>query len=161
MIDTYTVSFFGHRQIENAIVIESKLEKLIVSLLRENTYVEFLVGRDGEFDLLVASVIRRCKRQIRNDNSSLVWVMPYPKADFLDNEENYRNYYDEIEVCANAQEHHYKSAFHVRNSEMIDRSNLIVCCIQHSSGGAWKAMKYAQKQGKDIVNLNDPTEVTA
>ena len=41
---------------------------------------------------------------------------------------------------------------------MADRSNLIVFCIQHESGGAWQTMKYAKKQGISCVNLNDPLE---
>ena len=46
-----------------------------------NEYIEFLVGRDGEFDQLVSSTIRRCKRTIRDDNSSLVLVLPYMTAE--------------------------------------------------------------------------------
>jgi hypothetical protein len=38
---------------------------------------------------------------------------------------------------------------------MIDQSDLVVCCIQHKSGGAYRAIQYAEKQGKKIVNLAD------
>lgn len=158
-MDTYTVSFCGHRQIENTIQVESLLENLVASLLRKNNYVVFLVGRDGDFDLLVASVIRRCKKMVRSDNSSLVWVLPYPKSELLENEEDYRNYYDEIEVCLKSQECHYKGAYRIRNRDMVDRSDLVVCCVQHKYGGAWETMKYAQRQRKCIVCLNKSTEV--
>lgn len=77
-----SVSFFGHRQIDNPLQIESQLEEIISSLLKREEYIEFLVGRDGEFDQLVSSTIRRCKRRIRDDNSALIWVMPYPTAEF-------------------------------------------------------------------------------
>lgn len=96
---TFTVSFFGHRQIEAPFQVESQLEKLISQLLQQNEFVEFLVGREGEFDQLVSSTIRRCKRNIRDDNSALIWVMPYPTAEFRDNESSFLDYYDEIEVC--------------------------------------------------------------
>ena len=66
-ITTYTVSFFGHRVIEDPLRIEHQLERLIRKLLKEKAYVEFLVGRDGEFDQIVSSTIRRCKREYRND----------------------------------------------------------------------------------------------
>lgn len=69
-MNTYTVSFFGHRMIEDSLMIEHCLEIFIRKLLREKEYVEFLVGRDGEFDQLVSSVIRRCKRNVRDDNST-------------------------------------------------------------------------------------------
>ena len=80
-ITTYTVSFFGHRVIEDPLRIEQRLEMLIRKLLKEKEYVEFLVGRDGEFDQIVSSTIRRCKREYRNDNSAFVWVLPYLTAD--------------------------------------------------------------------------------
>ena len=76
MLNTFTVSFFGHRMIDNALKIESRLEQLIRTLLRDHEYVEFLVGRDGEFDQLVSSAIRRCKREYRSDNSAHIWVLP-------------------------------------------------------------------------------------
>ena len=159
-MNTFTVSFFGHRVIEDPLRIEQRLEPLIRKLLKEKEYVEFLVGRDGEFDQIVSSTIRRCKRTIRDDNSSHVWVLPYPTADFRENEDAYREYYDEIEVCGTSAGGHFKGAFQSRNREMVDRSNLIVFCIQHESGGAWQTMKYAKKQRKPHINLNDPMEDT-
>ena len=49
-----------------------------------------------------------------------------------------------------------KKAHQTRNRAMVDRSDLIVFCIQHASGGAWQTMKYAKKQGSPCINLNDP-----
>lgn len=49
---------------------------VIKELLISQEYVEFLVGRDGEIDQLVASTVRRCKRTVRDDNSALVLVLP-------------------------------------------------------------------------------------
>ena len=157
-VQIVTVSFFGHRIIENALEIESRLEQLIRTLLREHEYVEFLVGRDGEFDQLVSSTIRRCKRGYRSDNSAHIWVLPYITAEFRNNEESFRDYYDEIEVCEAAAGSHYKNAHQTRNRAMVDRSDLIVFCIQRGSGGAWQTMKYAQKRGKNYINLNDQME---
>ena len=52
--------------------IEERLEKKIRELLLTKEYLEFLVGRDGEFDQLVASTVRRCKRAIRDDIAHLL-----------------------------------------------------------------------------------------
>lgn len=157
-MNTFTVSFFGHRVIEDPLRIEQRLETLIRKLLKEKEYVEFLVGRDGEFDQIVSSTIRRCKRAVRDDNSAHVWVLPYPTADFRDNEEAYREYYDEIEICGASAGGHFKGAYQIRNREMVDRADLIVFCIQHENGGAWQTMKHAKKQHKPYINLNDPVE---
>ncbi len=53
-MDIYTVSFFGHRLVERASEIEVGLEILLHDLITQKQYVEFLVGQDGEFDLLAA-----------------------------------------------------------------------------------------------------------
>ena len=154
-MNVYTVGFFGHRRIYDPIWIERKLEGLIKELLLSRQYVEFLVGRDGNFDLLVASVIHRCKRECRDDNSSLVWVLPYMTADFRDNEESYQEYYDEIEVFSGT---HYKAAFQQRNRSLIDRSDLAVFYVEKAKGGAYSTMKYAAAQGVEIINLYEVLE---
>ena len=154
---TYTVSFFGHRQIDNPFQIEHQLENLICDLLRQQEFVEFLVGRDGEFDQLVSSTIRRCKRNIRDDNSALVWVMPYEKAEFQHDEAAFLDYYDEIEVCTEAANKHYKSAFQIRNRSMVNLSHLVVFCVERSSGGAYKTLTYAKKLGANFINLANET----
>lgn len=157
-MNTYTVSFFGHRMIDNALEIEHRLERLLRAMLLEHEYIEFLVGRDGDFDQLVSSVIRRAKRTVRSDNSSHVWVLPYTTADYLNHAEDYHEYYDEIEICEAAAGSHYKAAFQARNRAMVDRSHLVVFCIDRQSGGAWQTMKYAMKQGIPYININDQME---
>ena len=156
-MSTYTVSFFGHRVIEDPLLIEQHLERLIRKLLKEKEYVEFLVGRDGEFDQTVSSVIRRCKRTVQDDNSAHVWVLPYLTADFRDYEDDYRAYYDEIEVFSSAGSH-FKAAFQARNRSMVDRSHLVVFFVERKEGGAYQTMRYAIQQGKDYINLADKQE---
>lgn len=60
-MEIYTVSFFGHRKIDNALQIETKLEEIITNLIQTKEYVEFLVGREGEFDILASSVVKKVK----------------------------------------------------------------------------------------------------
>ena len=126
---------------------------MISMFLKEKEYVVFLVGRDGEFDQLVSSVIRRCKRNVRHDNSAHVWVLPYPTAAFRDNEESFRDYYDEIEVCGESSRAHYKNAYSLRNQSMVDRSDMVVIHAERSYGGAYQTLIYAQKTGKHIIRI--------
>lgn len=60
-------------------------EAHIKELLQSHEYVEFLVGRDGEFDQAVASTVRRMKRVVGDCNSSLIWVLPYLTAEYENN----------------------------------------------------------------------------
>ena len=152
-MDIYTVSFFGHREIENSLAVERKLEAKISELIHTKQYVEFLVGREGEFDTLAASVVKRVKKQMDYGNCSLIWVLPYMKSEFRDNEKEYLDYYDDVEVCERSSKAHYKSAIQIRNKEMVDRSDLVICCIQRKSGGAYKTVQYAEKQGQTVIDI--------
>ena len=48
MLDVYTVSFFGHRELPNMFAIEDKLLSILREIINTHEYVEFLVGRDGD-----------------------------------------------------------------------------------------------------------------
>lgn len=154
-METFTVSFFGHRQIDQLFSLEDEIEKIVSDLMREKKYVEFLVGRDGDFDQLVASTIRRCKRSVRDDNNALVWVMPYPLAEYLNNEQSFHNYYDEVEIFGGTANTHFKSAFQARNRSMADRSDLVIFCVERREGGAYQTMKYVEKRQIPFINLRE------
>ena len=155
MLNIYTVSFFGHRTVNNRMEIENRLERLLHDLITQKEYVEFLIGRDGDFDQLASEAIKRSVRAYGYGNTHFTLVLPYLKAEYRDNEKDYLNYYDEVEVCKESSAAHYKSAIQVRNRSLVDRSDLVICCIQHDYGGAYATVKYAEKCGKRIVNLND------
>lgn len=155
MLDTYIVSFFGHREIERPSEIERRLDKLLHEIITQKEYAEFLIGREGEFDLLASSAIKRAVKAYSCGNTHFTLVLPYMKAEYANNKKNFLEYYDEIDICCESAEAHYKSAIQIRNRILVDRSDLVVCCIQHKGGGAYKAIQYAEKQGKNIINLAD------
>lgn len=92
-------------------------------------------------------------RSIRDDNSELTWVMAYPKAEYANNEDSFDAYYDRVEVCDDSAQSHPKAAIQIRNRNMVDRSDWVICYVDHESGGAFQTMQYAQKCGKDVINL--------
>ena len=77
----------------------------------------------------------------------------YPTAELRNNMENFETYYDEIEICGSAASSHPKGAFQIRNRQMVKRSNLVVFYVDHTGGGAYQTMRYAQKEKKNILNL--------
>ena len=155
MFSVYTVCLFGHRQIDDFRLVEQKVEALIDKLLNEHEYVEFFVGRDGEFDQLVTSAILRCRKRLDTANCSVTWVMPYLKADYVKNSKSYDNYYDSVDICEQSANAHPKSAIQIRNRAMVDRSDLCVFCITRRSGGAYQTLRYAERTGANIINLLD------
>ncbi len=93
MLDIYTVAFFGHRYIDNPYKVEELLEVKTRELINQKEYVDFIVGRNGEFDQCVSSTVLRVQKNLRDDNSSLVLVLPYPTAEYLNNEQYFHDYY--------------------------------------------------------------------
>lgn len=108
--------------------------------------------------MLVSSVIKRAISNYGYGNTYFTLVLPYIKAEYRDNEKSYLDYYDDVEICAESAEAHYKSAIQIRNRNMVDRSNLVVFFIQRNSGGAYKTLQYALKQGKRIINIANEYE---
>ena len=153
MLDIYTVAFFGHRYIDNILKVEEQLEEHIRKLLQEHVYVDFLVGRNGDFDQCVSSSVLRVRKNYRDDNSALVLILPYPTGEYLNNEYYFHNYYTDVEISYTASVAHPKSAIQIRNREMVDRADLIICYIEHEKGGAWQTVEYAIKQGKTVINI--------
>lgn len=158
MLDIYTVSFFGHREIPNPFLLEEKLMPILHELINSKEYVEFLVGRDGDFDRLAASAVKDAIQNFSSGNTSLILVQPYKRAEYRDNKESFEAFYDEVQICEKSSKAHPKAAILVRNKQMIERSDLVICALFRKNGGAYKAVSYAETQNKKIINLCDTTE---
>jgi hypothetical protein len=148
-MDVYRVSFFGHRILASTRQIEETVECMGKELIRTKDFVEFLVGRNGDYDILVASSVKRAQKAMGKQNSVLVLVLPYGVKDF----EYYREYYDDI-VIPITEKTHFKAAITKRNRWMVENSDLVIGFVQNQSGGAYAALKYASESGVETVNIN-------
>ena len=153
--EIFTVCFFGHRYIDSFKIIETQIEELIREIITVHKYVEFLVGRNGDFDQIVSSVIKSVKKEFCGIECTHILVLPYHSAVLRKNEKCFFDYYDEIEICPDSCTAHFKNAIQIRNKKMIDRADLCVFYVEHQSGGAFQSMQYAVKKNKQIVNLTD------
>ena len=151
MKENLTISLFGHRIIEDYNAVEAKLYELLRIITQKE--IEFLVGRNGDFDLMAASVIRKLKKETGKDNVFLTLVLPYETAELRNNTESFESYYDSIEICEASADCNFKYAIVARNRDMIDRSDMVVVYVKNESGGAYQALKYAEKNQKRIINL--------
>lgn len=153
MLDVYTVAFFGHRYIDNPLKVKELLETEIRKLINEKEYIEFLVGRNGDFDRCASSAILRVRKNVRANNSALVLMLPYATAEYLNNEEYFNGYYTDVEISYKASIAHPKAAIQIRNREMVNRADLIICYVEENSDGAYKTVQYTEKVSKTIINL--------
>lgn len=151
MTDIYRVAFFGHRRIYNIREIEEKLVPILNELILTKEYVEFYIGRNGDFDEFVASVIKRVQKQLDRDNNVMILTLPYT-VKYI---EYYENYYDEIVIPDAIGKAHPKAAITLRNRWMVDTADLVIAYIEHEEGGAYAAVKYAKKGNKKVINLID------
>ena len=118
-------------------------------------YVDFLIGRSGEFDVYVASVIKRARWAYGVDNSDLILVLPYEVADI----EDYWQYYDCVCIPDCLEGVHPKAAMAKRNRWMVERADLVIVNVEREQGGAYRAERYAEKLGVPVVNLADDEPV--
>lgn len=153
MHEIYRVALFGHRELQDLRTIEEGLAPLIQELIRTKEYVEFYIGRHGEFDEFAASVIKRTQNRIRHDNNVLILTIPYPVKDM----EYYEEYYDEI-IIPDLGRPHPKSAITKCNQWMVDTADSILAYIERKSGGAYKAISYAEKNSKSVINVASITK---
>lgn len=146
--EIYRVSMIGHRVVEDY-GIEEKLHELFRELLRTKEYVEFYLGRNGDFDILAASVIKRLQKNYRNDNSALILVLPYPVKDY----EYYEKYYDEIIIPKELYGTHPKAAITERNRWMVTNTDVLVAYIRKESGGAASCVHIAEALDREIIKI--------
>lgn len=148
-MNSLTVALFSHREIEDLRLLEHRLVPIVSELLRENAYVGFLLGRNGEFDEYAASVIKGVQRQHGKECCELSLVLPYTVSDI----QYYEKYYDSIIIPECVYRTHPKAAITLRNRWMIEQSDLIIFYVQNQKGGAYSSMKYAEKLNKQRINL--------
>ena len=148
-MDIYTVSLFGHREINDLRQLHDQLDSMIWEYIQTKPYVVFLIGRNGEFDEYAASLIKLVQKGLGKENCEINLVLPYTVA----NLEYYENYYDNVIIPESMHNVHPKFAITLRNQWMIEQSDLVLVYVEHDRGGAYAAMKYAKKKSKEVINL--------
>ena len=150
--DVYRVVLFGHRDFDAHILLEEKLYPLLKDLISSKSFVEIYIGRNGEFDIFSATIVKRLQKSIGKDNNELICVLPYKEKDI----EYYEKYYDSVIIPESLASTHPKGAISKRNKWMVEQADLVICFVKYEYGGAYTAMQYAKKLCKEIINFADP-----
>ena len=153
-MEVYRIALIGHREIYGQYRLEDRIEDIIRKKLHSKEYVEFYVGRNGDFDISVASAIKRAQKNVGHHNSCLILCQPYR----MKYDEYYEKFYDEIWYPVDS-ETHPKAAIIKRNQWMIDNADLIIAYVESDrQGGALRTLKYAERKGVKIINLAEQDE---
>ncbi len=149
MDQTYRVVLFGHRDFGGYRIVDEQLSLLLEDLIRKKSFIEIYIGRNGEFDIYAATVVKNVQNAIGKENSELICVLPYLER----NIEYYEKYYDRVMIPECIEKIHPKGAILKRNRWMIEQADLFVGYVEREKGGAYSALKYAKKLGKQVINL--------
>ena len=148
-MDIYQIAFIGHRRICSHFDLEAKIEQIVRNYIKEKDFVECYVGRNGDYDILAASAIKRAQNALGHENSRLILVQPYPTRD----DPYYETFYDEICYPIEGTTHP-KAAITRRNQWMVDQAKQLIAFVEDTrTGGASAALTYAQQKGVSIINL--------
>ena len=141
---------FGHREVfEN---ISEKIYSAVKEAAEQGCEL-FYTGAMGNFDELFSSAVRRLKKEY--PNIKLVCVKPYMTKDINTYGDYLYKLYDDIIVPTELADIHYKTVIHKRNQWIVGNSSVIIGYIKRDCGGAYKALKYAEKQKKYIVFISN------
>ena len=148
-MDIFKVGFIGHKAVENFFKVEQQVHDDVIKLLDEKEFVEFYIGRNGEFDIMVASVIKGIQKDRGTYNNCLILVLPYDAADM----DSYEEYYDDVMIPRELYKVHYKATIEKRNEWIIDNTDLMIMHVTREEGNSAKCLKKAQELGREIINI--------
>ena len=139
-------SFFGHKDAPSEIY--EQLVVCIEDLIINRGVSSFLVGNQGGFDSMVHKALRELKQQHPHVCYNIVLAyMPGGRQEY--------ELYDPAETFLPEGIETVPKRFAIswRNKWMVRESEVVVGYITHSWGGAAQFVEYAEKQGKEIINL--------
>ena len=143
--------FAGHSKIYNIDDVYKNLLILTEKLIKEENVKEFWVGNYGNFDSISAKAVRSLKEKYTDIELNL--VIPYLTKDINENRELYYRNFDSILMADFPEKTPKKFQILKCNEYMGDKSDYIICYVEHGWGGAAKTLEYARKTDVKIYNI--------
>ena len=147
------VSFVGHGNIYGVQELHPRLSETIrVKILEKNKErtITFYCGGYGDFDLLCARVLGELRQ--KGYSFECFYVTPYLGNDSRLQDKMFLKHYDGV-LYPPLETTPPRLAILKRNQWMVDNSDLVLCYVLHSYGGAAKTRAYAQKRKKSILDF--------
>lgn len=150
-----TCCFTGHRKLPpgEKKLIAMRLEKAITRLIDQGVIFYGAGGALG-FDTLAAQTVlylRQYYPQIK-----LILVLPclnqtrgWSEADIT----IYEDIKQQADKVVYTSRTYFKGCMHRRNRHLVDNSSVCLCYLTESKGGTYQTVTYAQKCGRQIINL--------
>lgn len=138
-------------------VIENKIKALLRPVIRDMLSRDktiFITGMSRGFDLWAADIV--LQEKILNPEIKLVCALPFSgfeqrwaKKDRL----HYHNILENADFIKELSPHYYAGCFQKRNIFMVDSSSAVIAAFNGSPGGTKNTIRYAEKNGTEIINI--------
>lgn len=145
-------SFTGHRIIPGSSELREKLRLEIIKLIDKGV-TDFYNGGALGFDTVCALDIITLKE---NFDIKLHLILPCKDQDekWTVNQRNaYSFILDNADSIEYVSEKYENGCMQVRNKLLVDKSDIIIAYCKRQSGGSYFTVKYAEKIGKEIINI--------
>ena len=144
------ISFFGHAQFQKTGEYEHEILAFLEHQVGEGN-ADLYFGGYGDFDRFAYD----CCKKYRNThpNVSLIFITPYLTVEYQQKQLAYRKeQYDAI-LYPEIEDKPLRFAISYRNKWMVEKSDYVVCGIDHDFGGAYQAYRHARRLKKPILNV--------
>ena len=135
------VTFCGHREVQEPEKVRKWLYETGEGLILEGADC-FYLGGYGQFDTMVADVIRELKQKYPRIRSAL--VLPYLDWEY-DSSGYDESIYPPLENVPR------RFAISKRNEYMVDNAEIVVAYVVFGFGGAYNTMRYAERKRKRMI----------
>ena len=142
-------AFFGHRDIYEKGLFE-RVTKILIELIENEGFTQFYSGGRGAFDSCCAEAVSKLRKRYPQIKNTLVFsYLPPPNQKY----ELSHIFTDSVYLLEKRVPPPY--AILETNKALVDKADCLLVAIKYSFGGAWKAVEYAKRRGKRIINVCD------
>lgn len=146
------ITFLGHSSLNKCDELFELIKATILNNIDKDKKNVFYCGGYGNFDEMCREASYDLKKDL--ENIEVVFVSPY-----FDLRQQSRisdlikaGVYD-LAIYPELEKVPLKFAISYRNQWMIEKADLIIAYVDREYGGAYKALGYAKRNGKRIINL--------
>ena len=148
-------AFSGHREIKITDKVKNTLKLEIIKLI-DNGVTVFLNGGALGFDILCAKTVIELKEVFKNIKLHMI----LPCRDQAERwGYNNRLMYEEVlrksDSVYYVSEAYEPGCMQKRNRFLVDNCDYLLTYLEKDKGGTYYTVKYAEKQGKNIINIKD------
>ncbi len=144
------VTFCGHADFSKSKEYEQKLLSFLEERVGERA-ADMYLGGYGNFDSFAYDCCKKYKET--HPSVSVVFVTPYMTVEY---QRNYLRYqekrYDSI-LYSEIESKPKRYAIIYQNRYMVEKADCVVAYVEQAWGGAYTTYQYAQRKGKEILNL--------